>query len=357
MLRHLLFFAATCLRSAPRRRPARLAAVVLLAACAAAGCKPSRQVSVPQLLTPLAEVDTAQLVAEVNRVAAVRSLRGKVDIQFLDTSFAKCGVVEKYSTADGEVVLQRPGQIRFVIQIPFIGQDVAQMTSDGRRFAVAVLRGDEKYRRFVRGSNEGEYGRVEGGAAEPDCGGGGREREMNVRTVSALSGLRPQHLTDALLIPPIAEQGSDLIYARSESFEEEPDPRPGAKRGARVVRPYYVLAEVAPEGPNRGRLTRRFWFDRVGQVRLARIQTYDNAGRLVTDVLYKNQQNFGEQAARSLPATVEITRPQDRYSLRISYQAPDSVRVDQPYPETAFDLKNDWNLPETDLDQRNAQRP
>ncbi|HEV2763297.1 MAG TPA: hypothetical protein VGV38_10015, partial [Pyrinomonadaceae bacterium] len=280
---------------------------------------------------------------------------------FLDTSFAKCGVIEKYSTADGEVVLQRPGQIRFVIQIPFIGQDVAQMTSDGRRFAVAVLKGDEKYRRFVRGSNEGEYGRVEGdGAAEPDCGGGdrGRERTMNVRTVSALSGLRPQHLTDALLVPPIAEQGSDLVYARSESFEEEPDTRTGAKRGARVVRPYYVLAEVVPEGPNRARITRRFWFDRVGQVRLARIQTYNDAGRLVTDVVYRNQQSFGEETPRLLPATVEITRPHDRYSLRISYQAPDSVKVDQTWPGTAFELKNDWNLPETDLDkQQSAQRP
>lgn len=334
---------------------ARVPALVLLAACAlaAAGCNPSRKVSVPQLLTPLADADSAQLIAEVNRLAAVRSLRGKVDIQFLDTSFAKCGVVEKYSTADGDVALQRPGQIRFVIQIPFIGSDVAQMTSDGRRFAVAVLKGDKKYQQFVRGSNEGNYAKVEGGPAEPDCGDGrNREQAMNQRTVSALSGLRPQHLTDALLVPPLASDSANLLYARSESFEEEPDTRVNAKRGTRIVRPYYILVEVAPEGTNRARVTRRFWFDRHERVRLARIQTYDAEGRLVTDVVYRDQKNFGEDGRYSLPATIEITRPQDRYSLRISYQAPESVRVDQPLRNEAFDLKNDWNLPEVDLDKR-----
>ena len=330
-------------------------ALVVLAACAlfAAGCNPSRKVTVPQLLAPVAEADTQQLVAEVNRLAAVRSLRGKVDIQFLDTSFAKCGIVEKYSTADGDVALQRPGQIRFVIQIPFIGSDVAQMTSDGQRFAVAVLKGDEKYRQFVRGSNEGNYGRVEGGAAEPDCGNGrNREQAMNTRTVSALSGLRPQHLTDALLVPALATGDPNLLYARAESFEEELDTRPNAKRGTRVVRPYYILAEIAPAGAGRARIMRRFWFDRYERVRLARIQTYDAEDRLITDVVYRDQKSFGEEGRYSLPATIEITRPQDRYSLRISYQAPEAVRVDQPLRNDAFDLKNDWNLPEVDLDKR-----
>src|SRR2546430_7769236 len=45
----------------------------------------------------------------------------------------------------------------------------------------------------------------------------------DVRAVNALSNLRPQHLTDALLLRPISASGSNLIYAQSEFFESEKD--------------------------------------------------------------------------------------------------------------------------------------
>lgn len=98
-----------------------------------------RKVEVPSLLTPLAEAGTAQLIADINRAAAVRSIRGKIDIQFQDSSFAESGIAEKYRTADGTVYLQRPGQIYLKIQAPFVGTNIAEMTSDGERFRVAVL--------------------------------------------------------------------------------------------------------------------------------------------------------------------------------------------------------------------------
>ena len=142
----------------PQKRPrARIIILLALACCllATSGCGSlfgvKRQVSVPPLLGPLTEATTEQLIGEVNRVAVVRSIRGKIDIQFEDTSFAESGIAEKYRTADGTVYLQRPGQIYIKIQAPFVGTNIAEMTSDGERFRVAVLQGDEKYRRFVRG--------------------------------------------------------------------------------------------------------------------------------------------------------------------------------------------------------------
>ncbi|HEY0080930.1 MAG TPA: hypothetical protein VGB73_20165 [Pyrinomonadaceae bacterium] len=319
------------------------------------GCllRPSNKVAVPQLLTPVVEADTSRLIEEINRLSTVRSIRGKVDIQFLDTSFAKCGVAEKYKTADGTLTVQRPRQINLVIQIPFIGRDVAQMTSDGERFRVAVLEGDERFKRFVKGTNNAVYPKLETDGAEVDCGGDDKKRSaMNARAVGALSSLRPQHFTDALLIYPAAEPGSNLVYAQSEAFEEEPDARTGAKKNARVVRAYYVLAELQPTGENRARIVRRFWFDRVGEIRLARLQNYDEQGKLTTDVVYKETRTLGEEARYKLPSQIELTRPQDRYSIRLSYQAPDSVKIDQPYKTDFFDLKNSWNLPEVDLDAR-----
>lgn len=98
-----------------KTRRASFALILCVSFIAASGCSlPGirRTVSVPTLLAPQVEtITTAQLLAEINRFAAVRSIRGKVDVQFLDTSFAKCGVAEKYRTADGDIIVQRPGQV------------------------------------------------------------------------------------------------------------------------------------------------------------------------------------------------------------------------------------------------------
>jgi hypothetical protein len=348
-------------RTRPTARTSRLAVALLCVACVvvSSGCDSIKskfiksKVAVAPLLEPLAEADTAQLFAEINRIAQVKSLRGKVDIQFLDTSFAKCGVVEKYQTADGDVTVERPGQIYLVIQDPFVSSKIAEMSSNGTKFWVAVLKGDEKYRNFLMGTNEANYQRIADGG-EITCGGGGDKKSaaMQKRAVSAFSGLRPQHFTDALLVRPAAPEGSNLIYSRNEAFAEESDPRAGAAKTARVVRGYYQLEEFEPDGAGHARLLRRFWFDRFGGVHLARVQTFDGRGALTTDVLYRNPKPFGEGGAYTLPSEIELTRPQEHYSIRITYQTPDAVKVDQPYPPEAFVLENRSNLKVVDLDAK-----
>jgi len=47
-----------------------------------------KSVEVEKLFTPLADADTSQLIAMVNKLVDVKSIRAKVDIQFEDTSFA-----------------------------------------------------------------------------------------------------------------------------------------------------------------------------------------------------------------------------------------------------------------------------
>src|SRR3712207_197141 len=132
------------------------AALALAAAVLLSGCglfKASRRISVPQPLTPLVDADMPQMFEEINRLGAVKSLNGRVDIQFLDTSYAPCGLAEKYRTADGRIVVQRPGQVYLTVQVPVIGTKVAEMSSTGERFWAAVYQGDKKYQRFVTGRN------------------------------------------------------------------------------------------------------------------------------------------------------------------------------------------------------------
>jgi hypothetical protein len=345
------------LSSVQRKTLARSAGFVLLLSSLllSSGCASlfgvKQKVKVPPLLTPLSNASTTQLIAEVNRLASVRSLRGKIDIQFQDTSFAESGLAEKYRTADGTVYLQRPGQIYLKIQAPFVGTNIAEMTSDGERFRVAVLQGDDKFRRFVSGTNSAQYKQL---PVDSNEAANKKNKGMNdKRAVSVLSNLRPQHFTDALLIRPIQPRAdSGLVYARSEAYEEEADTRDRAKKGTRVVRGYYVLDELSPGGDTGARLLRRFWFDRVGGIRLARLQTYDTNGSLMTDVVYTEPKSFGENASLTLPSRIEITRPQDLYKLSVTYQAPESVVIDKQYEPTVFVLENKWQLPEVDLDRK-----
>jgi hypothetical protein len=314
----------------------------------------SKEVGVPPVLTPLVEAESSQLIAEVNRLATVKSIHAKLDIQFQDTSFASSGIAEKYRSADANVTVQRPGKVYLVIQ--FLLADIARMTSDGEHFRVAVLKGDEKYRRFVKGTNNAIYGELKanGSANTPN-----KSQSIKAErvTVSALSNLRPQHLTDALLIQPIPQPlAANFFYAKSEFFEEEPDSRPQAKKGARVVRGYYLLEELVQTAPGEARLRRRFWFDRVGAIRLARLQTFDERGLLDTDVSYSGERTLGQETTVRLPSHIELTRPKDQYKLSLTYQAPESVTIDREYEPAVFVLENTTGLPEVDLDAQKNTR-
>ena len=323
----------------------------LTTGCGLFGAK--KKIQVPQLLTPISDASTDRLIQEVNRLSTVRSIHGKMDIQFEDTSFATSGVADQYRLVDGTITLQRPGKIYLIIRYTFV--DIAQMTSDGEHFRVAVLKGDDKYKRFVKGTNNAIYPRLE---EEPAAAANKNQPKGEKETVSALSNLRPQHLTDAFMIRPI-EAGGSMIYAQSEFFQEEPDTRTRANKNSRVMRPYYLLEEFAPGNAQgsagQAKLMRRFWFDRVSGVRLARVQSYDESGALITDVAYFNERALGSSTTASLPSRIEITRPKDQYKLSMTYQDPSSVELNRNYEPKAFVLENKWQLPEVDLDAVNKK--
>jgi len=284
----------------------------------------------------------------------VKSIHGRVDIQFEDTSFATSGIAEKYRTVDGSITLQRPGKVFLIIQGP-LAIDIVQMTSDGEHFRIAILKGDEKYRKFVTGTNNADYARLDMDGTSNPADKKGKDNS-EAQAVNALSNLRPQHLTDALLLNPINTDAPNTLYAQSEFFESEKDPAK-IDSSKRVVRGYYFLDELVATADKSARLARRFWFDRVGGIRLARLQSFDDKGVLVNDVTYGPLTKFGTEGNVLLPGKISLTRPHDQYKITISYQTPESLTLDRDYPPDAFVLVNKSNLPEVNLDEKKSSPP
>src|SRR5258708_32775217 len=87
------------------------------------------------------------------------------------------------------------------------------------------------------------------------------KENSEAQAVSALSNLRPQHLTDALLLNPINTDAPGTLYVQSEFFESEKDSSK-TDSNKRLVRGYYFLDELIATADESARLTRRFWFYR-----------------------------------------------------------------------------------------------
>jgi hypothetical protein len=319
----------------------------LLAVIFLGGCSIVKKESKTPTLLKSENASQAELMAEVNRFARVGSMRAKMDLKFEDNSFAQFGSKEVYRAADGEIVVQRPASILLKVQVPVIKTDVAQMTSDGEKFRVAILQdgGSGKYKKFVMGSNNADYSKLQ---SDLNSANNGNEIQQNV---NAFANLRPQHFTDAMLVRPT---DANSLYTQSTIFLNEEDPTRDKKSPLRVVaRGYYLLDEYVKNASGELMIARRFWFDRVGGIRLARQQLFDNHGEIESDIVYGREGNLTDTGEYNrLPLQIVVTRPQEKYSMKLTYQTPEAVTIGRTYPATAFVLQNSWNLEEVDLDKK-----
>lgn len=314
---------------------------LLLAAAAVFSSACIRTKHKTDVLLKVEDSTQAQLIAEVNRWASVNSIHAKMDLKFEDNSFAVFGEKEVYRTADGDVTVERPGRILLKVQVPVIRSDVAQMTSDGEKFRVAILQdgGSGKYKKFVKGTNSADYSKLQK-KIDP------AQLKASQESVNAFANMRPQHFTDALLVRPTS---ADHLYTMSTLYEHE-TPQSGP-----VTRGYYLLDEF-DKTPDGGLIiARRFWFDRVGGVHLVRQQLFDVEGEIESDIAYGKPGTLGTTGEfTNIPLDIQVTRPKEHYSLRFTYQTPGNVLIGRDYPAEAFVLQNTWGLEELDLDKRLA---
>jgi len=332
-------------------------AILLLSAGIFSGCNIVKKESKTPALLLTTDATHSQLMAEVSRFARVESMRAQMDLKFEDNSFAQFGSKEVWRAADGEVVVQRPSNILLTVKVPVIKTDVAQMSSDGEKFRVAILRDEAggKYKKFVIGTNDADYSRLQTELTRTNGDNGPVKQNVN-----AFANLRPQHFTDAMLVRPTDQ---NHLYTTSTIYQIEEDETADKKSPLRKVnRGYYLLDEFTKTAGGELLIARRFWFDRVGGIRLARQQIFDAKGEIESDIVYGAEGNLTDTGEYNrLPLQISVTRPQEKYSMKLTYQMPGEVKIGRKYPETAFVLQNSWGLEEVDLDKKlqeaMAQKP
>jgi outer membrane lipoprotein-sorting protein len=339
--------------AAKNTRKAFIVATIIFAAISMGGCFAAKT---PKEIPVTSAVETAtksQLIEEANRFSKIVSISAKMKVTFEDTTYSNIGKSDKYHYANGEVIVQRPSNIYLKIEAPVVKVDIAQMTSNGKNFRVAVLEdgGSGKFKKFVTGSNEADYSLLQKAVSDMDTSGNDKE-QAGKKNASAFSNLRPQHFTDALMIRPL-EVGSDqFFYVQSEIFQEEGDPT--SKKSASVARlntNYYLLEELKKKD-NDLVLTRRFWFNRIGRISLARQQIFAEDGTLESDITYGNVGKFTETGAYILPLKMDIIRPKEKYKMSLEYERPETVVIGDEWKADIFTLKNRWGLTEVDLDKK-----
>lgn len=292
----------------------------------------------------------SQMLGQINYFASVNSLRAKMYLKFEDNSYAELGIAEKYKSADGEVVVQRPASILLKVKVPIIKTDVAQMASNGEKFCVAILQdgGSGKYKKFVCGTNDVDYTLLQKNLTEAENG-GSKELKKNV---NAFANLRPQHFTEAILVRPV--DTSKFAYVQSTTIQEEVDFDLMKKKSPLgwVLRGYYLIDEFRKNDDGTMSISRRFWFDRVGGINLARQQIFDKQGEIESDIVYGKKGELGKVEGYNLPLQIVVTRPKEKYKMKLTYQTPEDVMIDREFPKEAFVLQNEWELEDYNLDDK-----
>ena len=143
-----------------------------------------------------------------------------------------------------------------------------------------------------------------------------------------------------------------------EEFQNpEPDPRPNAPKGRRIIRTYYVMSVIETAIRGKPLMRRRYWFDRTRNLLLVREQIFGDNGDLLADVSFDDIIRPA-QFDGLIPTKIRINRPHDEYSVTLNLDAP-TLSLNVEVPPQAFTLEKpaDWGdtVETIDLDKISDQ--
>jgi outer membrane lipoprotein-sorting protein len=260
----------------------------------ASGCAVRHTTHVPVAQVPPSakEATLPELEDRINRQsAAIQTLNARVDLAPAAGSVYS-GVIKEFHDVKGFILLEKPQMIRIIGQAPVVRTNIFDMVSNGQEFELYL----PTKQKFIVGKTT-----------------------FHRPSKNALESLRPQHILDALLVPAVDPAREQCLLKEDED---------GTHR-------YYVVGVIASQVSGSSApltLERELWFDR-STLELVRLRLYGPHGSYLEDVHYADYRDF--QGVR-YPATVQINRPVEDYSVSITIQ---KAVFNQPIAPETFVLK------------------
>jgi outer membrane lipoprotein-sorting protein len=238
----------------------------------------------------LKDATLEQLVESINTTAEkLKTLKATVDIDSSILEEKKNRVTDNPQVA-GVILVRKPEMLRMRIYVPVLHNVMADMVSNGKNFELA----SPIKSKFYVGSNQ----------------------QPVKPSPQPLENLRPQHISDALLLKPIEEGKEIAVLENTTEVVKDPKTHKDVEQLA-----YTVL--VIDKDSTGHYLSRRIVFSRTDLLPHEQ-SIYNRQGQLVTFVRYEN---FSDYSGLLLPAIVAIQRPVEGYAITISM-----VKVDVNVP-------------------------
>jgi outer membrane lipoprotein-sorting protein len=234
-----------------------------------------------------------QLVESVNTNAEkLKTLKATVDIDSSVLDQKKDKVIDKPQVA-GYVLVRKPEMLRMRVLVPVVRNTMIDMVSNGQTFSLAI----PPRNRFYVGSN----------------------RQPNKPPAApSLEDLRPQHISDALLLKAIDQEKEIAVLENTTEIVKDPKSHKDAEQQAYAV----LVIDKDANGPF---LSRKIIFSRTDLLPHEQ-HIYNRQGQLVEHALYEN---YSEYSGIIFPAIVSIQRPIEGLAMTISI-----VKMDVNVPLT-----------------------
>src|ERR1700733_12548223 len=268
---------------------------------------------VVEVRTSTAKLQTAtkqELLERINAEATqIKTLNATVDIA-TSVGGEKKGKVTDYEEIRGYILVRKPDMLRMIGLFPIVRNKAFDMVSAGDQFKLSV----PAKNKFYVGHND-----VVNPAANP------------------LENLRPQVIYNALLLPEIDPKTDIAVLEKSTEMIYD------AKKKKELQQPDYVIDVIRRAGDD-WYLSREILFDRANLVPHRQV-IYDQQGNVATEATYQVYKDYN---GISFPNVIEINRPQEEYSIRLTVV---KLVMNEPLHDDQFTLEQPPGTELVNLDQ------
>jgi len=234
------------------------------------------------------------------RDAALKTLKAQVQL-IATTGGSKEGKVKQYTSLTGYIFVQKPAELRVILQLPLVGLRAFDMVSNGDTFTLMHATGGQGDV-WMQGTNQ-----------------------VTKPSKNGLENLRPAVFLDSLLVPGVTPDEMVMLTESTRVIHED------VHHKTETVEPDYDLTVLKAGSGHVLHIQRVVHISRVTMLPFEQ-DTYDDSGEVVTQATYEEYQTYGGQ---QFPAVITIQRPLDEYSLKINVT---KLTLNEPFEADQFEL-------------------